>query len=489
MATPAEAKTFTNDELGRKIRSDLNLEKLPIWKPSNSNKKVREKIYKDSIINKNGDITEREIQIKASGDSGLPTTEDQNVYYALIEHWQEHGRPDGYTAFSLNKIAKRLGKSWGKNVYNSLKDSLYRLRLTGFIWIDSYYNSEKEETEEFIETFNILSELKIWRKKKGEAVHGERAFFKFNDLILANIKNNYSKPVILPIHFSINSDIGQLIYGLLDRVLSKKNITFQITTLNLFKKLGLDGKTYKYRSKRKEVLERVISELIGLPLPIGAKIEDIKIEETTDKKDFKIIARRSRIIKNSQLPPNNSLKTSQDDDKAQDDHSETFKPDTFAEKLICKFESKILEVDPQKPKSQHIKMVNDWIEEFGESATDAIIEDVIKQLHPTREKYHSFGIVKEISRKSIAKIKTRQEEIKQAEVQKKEQEDFQLAKEIFMTFSEDKQTKLRQKYEKEFKKLHKITKKDFEKNPYLEADMSSYADEKIQEEILTKYKK
>jgi len=87
------------------------------------------------------------------------------TYYALVKHWEDHGRPEHYTPFSLRRIAKLLRKKWGTNVIDSVTQSLIRLRGTLLIWENSYYNNTTKETAELIDTFNILSELKIIRRK------------------------------------------------------------------------------------------------------------------------------------------------------------------------------------------------------------------------------------------------------------------------------------------------------------------------------------
>lgn len=484
MATSAIAQSKN-----REIRPELNLEQWQIWLPAKSKLKPEPRLLEKTIKTESGETVEASVEIGLSY-RGTLTTEDQKTYYALIELWEQcRNKKDEFVHFSLKGLLKTLGKSWGTRNIETVKDSLSRLYGVSFIWQFAYVESSNKEAVESLEGFRILSKLKIITRKTDGHITRAEGYFRFDDNLLVNLKNRFTRPVLFDVYLSFKSEIAQLIYSLLDRVLAIKKFTYQKRTAELFRELGLEGKSYKQRSNRKQVLENAVRELIGLPMSNGAILESVKIEQTTDKKDFKLVARRSRIIKNSQLPSNNSSKIAESDDKAQDEQSKTFKPDTFAEKLICKFESRILEVDSQQPKPQHLKIVNEWIEEFGESGAEVIVEDAIEQLHPTREKYHSFGIVKEISRKSIAKIKTRQEEIQQTEIQNKEQEDFQLAKKIFATFSEDEQSRLRQKYEKEFKEIHKLTKKDFEKNPYLEADMSSYAGEKIQEEILTEYKK
>lgn len=477
----------------REIRPELNLEQWQIWLPAKSKLKPEPRLLEKRIKTNSGKIIQASVEIGLSY-RGTLTTEDQKTYYALIELWEQFkNKKNDFVHFSLKGLLRTLGKSWGTRNIETVKDSLSRLYGVSFIWQFAYIESSNKEAVESLEGFRILSKLKIITRKTDGHITRAEGYFRFDDNLLVNLKNRFTRPVLFDVYLSFKSEIAQLIYSLLDRVLAVKKFTYQKRTAELFRELGLEGKSYQQRSNRKQVLEKAIQELIGLPMSNGAFLEVARIEETTDKKDFKLVARRSRIVKNLHQSPNIPPKTVESNNNAQSNRnknqSDSFEPNSFAEKLICKFERKILELEPQQPKSQHIKIIDEWVQEFGESGAEAILEDVIGQLYPTREKYHSFGIVKELSRKSITKIKKKQEKIQQEDFQKKEQEDFQLAKQIFRTFPEAKQTKLRRKYERKFKKIHKLTQKDFDKKPYLEADMSNYAGEQIQREVVAEYTK
>ncbi len=477
----------------REIRPELNLEQWQIWLPAKSKLRPEPRLLEKTIKTESGETIQASVEIGLSY-RGTLTTEDQKTYYALIELWEQNrNKKDDFVHFSLKSLLRVLGKRWGTRNIETVKDSLSRLYGVSFFWQFAYVESPRKEAVESLEGFRILSKLKIITKKTDGHVTRAEGYFRFDDSLLVNLKHRFTRPVLFDVYLNFKSEIAQLLYSLLDRILAVKNFTYQKRTEELFKELGLEGKSYQQRSNRKQILDKAIKELIGLPMSNGAFLESVKLEQTEDKKDFKLLARRSRIDEKPHLPLNKPEKPSKNASKIQRKHSKkqnaSYEPRNLAEELICRFETKILDVEPQMPKSQHLKTVNEWIEQFGENGAETIIEDAISQLYLTRDNYHSFGIVKELSRKIIAEIKRQQAKIQKEQDQKKEQEDFQLAKEIFMSFSEYKQTKLRKKYEKEFKKLHKLEKEDFEKNPYLDADMSNYAGEKIQREILAEYRK
>lgn len=148
-----------------KIRPELNLEKWSIWKPAKSQNAPKARILERKVTLPDGSKMTGKVKVGFT-DEGELTTEDQKTYYALVKQWEDNGRSDQYTSFSTRKLAKLLKKKWGTNVIEAVTKSLIRLRATPFTWENSYYDNSTEETVELLETFNILSELKIVRRKK-----------------------------------------------------------------------------------------------------------------------------------------------------------------------------------------------------------------------------------------------------------------------------------------------------------------------------------
>src|SRR5687767_10017037 len=58
-----------------------------------------------------------------------------------------------------------LKKRWGTNVILHTSQSLMRLRAVPLFLNNAYYDSTKKETIEVLDTFNILAELKIIKRK------------------------------------------------------------------------------------------------------------------------------------------------------------------------------------------------------------------------------------------------------------------------------------------------------------------------------------
>jgi hypothetical protein len=270
-----------------KIRPDLNLEKWSIWQPAKSSLKPRERILRREIELPNGDKVSAEVEVGFT-NKGILTTEDQKTFYALIQLWEQKGRPNEQTYYSLRKLAKALRKRWGTNVIDATSKSLLRLRVTPIIWKNSYHNSAEKEAVEILDPFNILSDLKIIRRKENGHVTREEGYFKFNDFILKNIFNNYTKPVLLEVVLSFKSEIAQLLYTHLDLMLARRNVYERKTRELFFDDLGLDSKEYQKTSSRVRKLTNALQELTGARLSTGF-ITSAKLEKTADGKDYKII--------------------------------------------------------------------------------------------------------------------------------------------------------------------------------------------------------
>jgi hypothetical protein len=280
--------------LERIIRPELNIERWSIWQPSSSRAAPRPRIIIREVTLENGSKVTSKVKVHYT-DEGALTTFDQRVYYALIRIWEEEGRSIGTTNFSLRRLARILKMSWGPSTHKALLSSLTRLHITPFSWEHAFFDKEKGETLRTTgNAFHILSELHIEQWEKGKAITREQARFRFGERILKNLYANYTRPVCLDAVLSINSEIGQLLYTHIDlKIYGEAKTKYVRNTKELFfGDLALEGKTYRYPSKRKEKIEPALKELCGLRISDGV-ISSATLEPTKDGKDYKIIIVKS----------------------------------------------------------------------------------------------------------------------------------------------------------------------------------------------------
>lgn len=269
------------------IRAELNLEKWPLWQPTHSRSSQKARVLEREVALPNGSRIKAKVEIVHSAKYGPLTTDDQRNYYGLIRNWEEEGRPTGQTPLSLRGLTRILDKKWGTNVIESLSESLKRMRSVTFFWTNSYYNSLTKETMEVMESFNILSDLKIVSRKRDGVVNQSKSYYRFNDFIVNNLLGNYTKPLLLNVVVGFKSEIVQLLYIYLDLILAGK-YRYERRLKELFDDLGLRGKDYHKPSVRKRILETIIAELIGVRISTGFIIS-AAIERTKDGKDYKVV--------------------------------------------------------------------------------------------------------------------------------------------------------------------------------------------------------
>jgi hypothetical protein len=289
--SPTKVAMDRKSEETQVVRPERNLDKWPIWEPSNSRNAPKARLIQREVRLPDGSKAVATVEVGFTNKGPL-TTEDQKTCYALIKYWEDKGRPEGPVYFSRQQLAKILRRSWGSRVNSSLTASLMRLRFTPFTWERSYFDSTTRDTVERIDTFNILSDLHLTRRSTDGPTTSETSYFQFNERMLKNLLAHYTRPVFLDTILSFKSEIAQILYTHLDLVLSDKN-HYERRTKELFDDLGLEGTAYRYPSKRAQMLEPALKELQGAAVPTG-HLTQVGLEKTVDGQDFKIVVRKGR---------------------------------------------------------------------------------------------------------------------------------------------------------------------------------------------------
>jgi len=253
------------------IRSELNVEKWPLFTttkyPGNSREFVREHIEDRRVKSRRviiGKLNEKEV--------GVFRILDLKVFYALVKLWETAGNPfEGSVNFAVHEIAKIIGKSWSGRTYQQIKESLIRLRSLPITWINSFYQKDTDTEEEYLELFNILSELKIYTRREGSNPPVAASTFRFNDRLMRNLLNRYSKPLYLDVIMGLKKEVSILLYLHLDLVMADKQLYVRMSK-DLIDELDLSG-DYKYPSYRQRILAPALKELEGVPLSTGILME------------------------------------------------------------------------------------------------------------------------------------------------------------------------------------------------------------------------
>lgn len=458
----AEATAEEPRQKQRRVRSELNLEQWSIWLPANSNRDPAPRVLTREISGENGQRIVAEVEITASR-KGTLTTEDQRTYYALIEHHQKKGRPDNIVYFSLRGLAKALAKQWGSRTIETVTDSLTRLRANTLVWKNSYHDAETGRTQEELGFFNIITDLKIVTARQDGHVTRAEGYFKLNDAIIANIDRNHTKPVLLDVVINFKSEIAQILYTQLDRILSKDIATYERRTKELFADLGLEGRKYAYPSGRKQVLAPAIAELQNVSLTNGGYIRSATLERTADGKDFKIVVRRGRTKARIGIgearsyegqaephPQGNRPSEGRIEPKSEPTEAEPHHEIGKGSELLAYFHrvffgtTVITALPPQKHRN-----LADWmIASHGEELARYIVDFAKREAEKTNFRIATFGAIANYIDRAVAdytleqarikrKEEARREAMRQAEADRVRQEREQLGYQLFRELAEE----------------------------------------------------
>ena len=271
------------------IRAELNIEKWPLFTTSSFKGKSKE--FTRMVKLANGNIETRKVVIGKINNTevGVFRIFDFKGFCALIKLWENQGRPkDRGVTFSFHQIAEILGLSWGGKTFAEIKAMLMRLRKIPIDWTNSFYNREKKETENLIESFTILSDLKIYEKSKGG---GQMTLFfssyAFDKRLLGNLLANYSKPLLLDNVLKFKREISILLYRHIDLIMNDKP-RFERKTKELLADLDIPAISYPYPAQRKKLFEPILKELEGVEISSGV-ITKAALERTKDRKDYKVV--------------------------------------------------------------------------------------------------------------------------------------------------------------------------------------------------------
>src|ERR1039457_6102413 len=220
--TPSEPKAENpkNTTPSDLIRPELNIEKWAgLWRPAHDATPAKVRVLEREYRGRGGVLQKAKVEIGFSHLGGL-TTEDQKTYYALVKQWENAQRTPRQVFFSMRGLARILHKKWGTNVIDAITASLRRLRATPITWENAYFDAASRETLEQVDTLNILSELKIVRRKIDGRVTKEAGYFRFNDFTIKNLLINHTKPVLFEAILRFRTDLAQLLYTQLDLILA-----------------------------------------------------------------------------------------------------------------------------------------------------------------------------------------------------------------------------------------------------------------------------
>lgn len=408
---PAKELVIAADKPARpeRIRTELNIEKWPaIWNPTHSKihsrRTVASRTMEREITNQDGTTFVSKVTINPIAHLGDLTTDDQRTLYALIRHWEDRGKPAAETPFSVRQLARLLHKKgWGTNVIDAVTGSLERLRGTLLVWTRSYRTKDKRAEDLETVYINILSKLKIVRRKVDGHITTEAGYFQFDDQILKNLLSNYTKPFLFDVFIDIKGEIALKLYSYLDLIMADKK-HFERRTGELFQDLGLTGASYRNPSKRKQNLQNAVAELEGILLTTGV-LKSATIEKTKDGKDYKVVftkSARSDFLDEAVVPETTFSEAAP---LVINDYS---KPRnvaaTQAEELVKYFYKIFHGIDSHSPQSKETSQALSLVSQHGLDKAKAVVDFARSEAVKTSFNIQHFGAVLSYASRALATV-------------------------------------------------------------------------------------
>ena len=286
------------------IRSDINLEKWNLFSTRNN---IGFRVIERKRTNLDGTTVIQKVSIGRPGSTETLTAQEAKIFYLLLNQWDKAGRnPDGVIHGSFREVylALRGRKSWEKGRIVRLGDrekSWFEKKLDKMIGtVITYEEAYQTPQGDFLtkESFTLLNRIDLFdRKTDAQKRYFDFSSFTIHPLIIKSILGRNMKPLRLDVIVTLRKEISIILYRFLDLILFDKT-KFERNVDELAEDIGLKS------SARKDLLRRfreACRELEGRDLSHG-RISYCALEETADKKNWKLVIRKSPQLKDTEAP-------------------------------------------------------------------------------------------------------------------------------------------------------------------------------------------
>lgn len=263
------------------------------------------------------------IVIRPLAELIVPTTTTFKLFMAVIQLWRMQGSdPSGMVYFSDRQLADVAGWKWSGVIAKRMREHLDILQGTAIDWEFSFRRGET--LERLVSKMHLLEEITHVERRltfKHEAFTANHAA-RINATLVQNMLDNVVRPINFEALRQIRGDASTRLYMMLDMYLAGKpkweRRSYELLTADL----GYEGARYENRGERKRTLARLIAALDGKELANG-KV-GLRMEETADGRDWKLVARRERRIERER-PHVRTIRSQVDAEALADDLLESFR--------------------------------------------------------------------------------------------------------------------------------------------------------------------
>lgn len=268
------------------------------------------------------DEVKASISIHPLKDQIVPTTTTFKVFMAVIQLWRMQGaNPSGTVYFSDRQLAEVAGWSFSGVTAKRIATHIAIMQGTTIDWILAYKKKGRDHNS--VQKMSLINDaLHVGRESTLRRDRfGANHTVTLHQMLVQNMLNNVVRPINFSALRQIKSDASTRLYMMLDMYLASKPKVERKSDALLKVDLGYQGKRYDNRGERKRSLERLVRDLDGKELTSGKLA--LTIEETANKKDWKLVARKVKRIERKR-PIVKALRGTDDAEYLADDLLELF---------------------------------------------------------------------------------------------------------------------------------------------------------------------
>ena len=275
------------------VKIEKNLCTLGFFTPSKSRGKIE--VRERTLIlrrEEDGEQVEVSATILPSAKYGMPTTADQDKYFALqkiIQELRRLGPVENPVRFSSTDLLKILGLRDSGTNYQDLQAWLQRMTVTGIVSRGMVYHAGRRKW--LTDTFHVFDRVVTTGSELEDGSIADCNYVWLSAWQLENINNNHLMPLDLERYWKLRGSIAKGLAPLLQWWLyaSRDRGQFEKRYEDLC--AILDIKPQKHRSLVVKQLGPSLDELVE-----QGYLERWQIADTADGRAFKLVAAHGALI-------------------------------------------------------------------------------------------------------------------------------------------------------------------------------------------------
>ncbi len=279
----------TTKDRNELVRVEKNLNSFGFFTPSHKRLEgVTEKTVTVFVRNQGGQRSEARATILPNAKLGLPTTADQDKYYAfqkIVEDIRRRvGRvanPIGFTSAQMLRILDRKKSGQG---YKEIADWLERMTLTGIRSEGIVYLAGSKKYAR--DTFTVFSRALTMGQEMPDGRRAEQNYVWLSEWQLENLNASYVLPIDYEVYRGLRLNISKALVPLIQIWFYAARRNSMISIEKRYSELCqlLSIRQYAHLSKIKEILGPSLDELKVLQV-----LQFWDVQKTVDGGDYKIV--------------------------------------------------------------------------------------------------------------------------------------------------------------------------------------------------------